>query len=195
MAPHGEPISKSSYVRTKNLSKPPRLSNDNLQRTMSDISFEWMNKDAISPIDSSNDLPPISEVENAKCECCGMSEEFTHEYIDRVRKKYSGKWICGLCSEAVKEEAEKNGGKNEEALSTHMCAHSKFNKFGRVYPVLYQAEAMREMLKKSARDGRGILRAKSISPRDKIVTKRGTTGIARSTSCIPAITKEINELN
>ncbi|PHU15072.1 hypothetical protein BC332_16277 [Capsicum chinense] len=86
MAPHGEPISKSSYVRTKNLSKPTRLSNDNLQRTMSDISFEWMNKDTITPINSSNDLPPISEVENAKCECCGMNEEFTHEYIDRVRK-------------------------------------------------------------------------------------------------------------
>ncbi|WMV35068.1 hypothetical protein MTR67_028453 [Solanum verrucosum] len=116
-----------------------------------------------------------------------MSDEFTHEYIDRVRKKYSGKWICGLCAEAVKEEAEKNGGKNEEALSSHMSSHSKFNKFGRAYPVLYQAEAMREMLKKS--------RAKSISPRDKNVIKKGTTGIARSTSCIPAITKEINELN
>ncbi|KAK4719192.1 hypothetical protein R3W88_017530 [Solanum pinnatisectum] len=191
MAPHGETIGKSSYVRTKNVTKPPRLSNDNLQRTMSDISFEW---NAICPIDSSN-LPPISEVENAKCECCGMSDEFTHEYINRVRKKYSGKWICGLCAEAVNEEAEKNGGKNEEALSTHMSSHSKFNKFGRVYPVLYQAEAMREMLKKSSRDGRGILRAKSISPRDKIVIKKGTTGIARSTSCIPAITKEINALN
>ncbi|MCD7452202.1 hypothetical protein HAX54_015483 [Datura stramonium] len=198
MAPHGETIiTKSSYVRTKNLSKPPRLSNDNLQRTMSDVSFEWMMSNR--PVDnSSNDptLTPISQVENAKCECCGMSEEFTHEYIDRVRKKYSGKWICGLCAEAVKEEAEKNGGKNEEALTTHMSACTKFNKFGRAYPVLYQAEAMREMFKKSTRDGRGILRAKSISPRDKIVQKKpGTAGIARSTSCIPAITKEINDLN
>ncbi|XP_059302537.1 uncharacterized protein LOC132054571 [Lycium ferocissimum] len=192
MAPHGETITKSSYVRTKHLSKPPRLSNDNLQRTMSDISFEWMSKDTTSPVDSN--LPPISEVENAKCECCGMSEEFTHEYIEKVRKKYSGKWICGLCTEAVKEEADKNGGKNEEALSTHMSACSKFNKFGRAYPVLYQAQAMREMLKKSTREGRGILRAKSISPRDKIVQKKGT-GIARSTSCISAITKEINDLN
>ncbi|CAN4098326.1 unnamed protein product [Withania somnifera] len=182
MAPHGETITKSSYVRTKNLSKPPRVSNDNLQRTMSDVSLEWMSKDAISPVDSSNDLPPISEVENAKCECCGMSEEFTREYIDRVRKKYSGKWICGLCAEA----------KNEEALSTHMSTHSKFNKFGRAYPVLYQAEAMREMLKKSTREGRGVLRAKTFSPRDKNVTKKGATGIARSASCIPAITKEIN---
>ncbi|KAK4375409.1 hypothetical protein RND71_006086 [Anisodus tanguticus] len=160
---------------------------------MSDISFEWMGKDVISPVDTN--FPPISEVENAKCECCGMSEEFTHEYIDKVRKKYSGKWICGLCVEAVKEEAEKNGGKNEEALNTHMSACSKFNKFGRAYPVLYQAEAMREMLKKSTREGRGILRAKSISPRDKIVQKKGTIGIARSTSCIPAITKEMNGLN
>ncbi|CAN4100139.1 unnamed protein product [Withania somnifera] len=194
MAPHGEAITKSSYVRTKNLSKPPRLSDDNLQRTISDISFDWICKDAITLVDSSNDLQPIAEVENVKCECCGMSEEFTREYIERVRKKYWGKWLCGLCTEAVKEEAEKNGGKNEEALSSHMSTHSKFNKFGRAYPVLYQAEAMREMLKKSTRDGRGVLRAKSFSPRDKMVTKKGTTGIPRSTSCIPAITKEINEL-
>ncbi|KAJ8560721.1 hypothetical protein K7X08_022581 [Anisodus acutangulus] len=160
---------------------------------MSDISFEWMSIDTISPIDTN--LPPISEVENAKCECCGMSEEFTHEYIEKVRKKYSGKWICGLCAEAVKEEAEKNGGKNEEALSTHMSACSKFNKFGRAYPVLYQAQAMRDMLKKSTREGKGILRSKSISQRDKTVQKKGTTGIARSTSCIPAITKEMDGLN
>ncbi|OIT28778.1 PREDICTED: uncharacterized protein LOC109212219 [Nicotiana attenuata] len=189
MAPHGESIA-TSYVRTQKLSKPPRLSNDNLQRTVSDISFEWMSKE-VSNVE--RDLPPISEVENAKCECCGMSEEFTHEYIDKVRKKYSGKWICGLCVEAVKEEAEKNGGKNEEALSSHMSACSKFNKFGRAYPVLNQAKAMREMLKRNTRDGKGILRAKSISPRDKIIPKKG--GIARSTSCIPAITKEMNDLN
>ncbi|XP_009593969.1 uncharacterized protein LOC107760554 [Nicotiana tabacum] len=187
MAPHGETIPSSNNIRTKNLSKPPRLSNDSLKRTMSDISFDWMNKE--DTIDESN-LPPISEVENAKCECCGMSEEYTSEYINRVRKMYSGKWICGLCADAVKEEAEKNGGKNEEALSVHMNACSKFNKFGRAYPVLYQAEAMREMYKKSTK---GIMRAKSISPRDRIIPKKG--GITRTNSCIPAITKEMNDLN
>ncbi|XP_059642838.1 uncharacterized protein LOC132284725 [Cornus florida] len=188
MAPHGEAIVRSSYTRTNNFTKPPRLSNDSLHRTVSDISFE-LSKEAAMDIN----LPPISEVEDAKCECCGMSEECTPEYIDRVRDKFLGKWICGLCAEAVKEEMEKNGGKTrEEALSAHMSACVRFNKFGRAFPVLSQAEAMREMLKKSTRlEGRGF-RAKSISPRDKGGQKKG--GIARSSSCIPAITREMNNL-
>ena len=184
--PNGEAI-VSSYARTNTFSKPPKLATDSLQRTVSDISFELSKED-----NGELTLPAISEVEDAKCECCGMSEECTPEYIKRVRDKFLGKWICGLCTEAVKEEIEKNGGKKEEALSTHMNACSRFNKLGRAYPVLFQAEAMREMLKKSTRDGRGY-RAKSISPRtDKTGQKIG--GIARSSSCIPAITREINDL-
>ncbi|XP_041002060.1 uncharacterized protein LOC121247713 [Juglans microcarpa x Juglans regia] len=185
MAPHGKAIA-SPYTRKNIFSKPPRLSSDGLQRTVSDISFE-LSKEGIDL-----ELPPVSEVEDARCECCGMCEECTPEYIDKVRNKFSGKWICGLCAEAVKEEVEKNGGNREEALSSHMSACVRFNKFGRAYPVLFQAEAMREMLKKSKSEGRGV-RAKSISPRDKgAVQKKG--GIARSSSCIPAIIREIADL-
>ena len=116
-----------------------------------------------------------------------MSEECTPEYVSRVRDKFLGKWVCGLCAEAVKEELEKNGGdKKEEALRAHMSACVSFNKYGRAFPVLYQAEAMKEMLKKSKLEGR---RGKSISPNDHKGEKKG--GIARSSSCIPAITREI----
>ncbi|XP_049377774.1 uncharacterized protein LOC125842517 isoform X1 [Solanum stenotomum] len=176
------------HNREETNKKPQKLAIDNgLQRTISDISFELSKEVALVVSDHNNIeknvLPPISEVEDAKCECCGMSEECTLEYVKRVKEKYSGKLICGLCSEAVKEEMEKNGGKKlEEALNEHMNACSKFNRLGRAYPVLYQAEAMREILKKS--------RAKSLSPRD--TQKKG--GIARSSSCIPAITKDINTL-
>ncbi|KAG5008699.1 hypothetical protein AAZX31_07G014800 [Glycine max] len=179
MAPHGE-----SFSRKSNMSKPQKLSSENLQRTVSDISFE-LTKEEIDDLK----LPTISEVENAKCECCGMCEECTPEYIDRVREKFNGKWVCGLCAEAVKEELEKNGGKKEEAVSAHMSACVRFNKYGRAFPVLFQAQAMKEMLKKNTLDGR---RAKSISPRDKGGAKKG--GIARSSSCIPAITREINDI-
>ncbi|KAF3649689.1 hypothetical protein FXO37_18867 [Capsicum annuum] len=179
MAPPGETVG--------NLNKPSPLSNESLKRTMSEISYEWMNDDD-TIIDAN--IPPISEVESAKCECCGMSDEYTPEYVDQVRKKYSGKWICGLCGDAVKEEAQKNGGKNEEALATHMSACNKFNNFGRAYPVLSQAEAMRKMLKKNTG---GIMRAKSISPKDRIMPKKG--GIARTNSCIPAITKDMSDLH
>ncbi|KAK7325154.1 hypothetical protein VNO77_29274 [Canavalia gladiata] len=178
MAPHGECLSRS------NMSKPPRHSSDHIQRTISDISFE-LNKEGIDLT-----LPPVSEVEDAKCECCGMCEECTPEYIERVRDKFLGKWVCGLCAEAVKEELEKNGGKKEEALSAHMSACVRFNKYGRAFPVLFQAEAMKEMLKKNTMEGR---RAKSFNPiREKGGQKKG--GIARSSSCIPAITRDINDL-
>ena len=166
------------------MSKPPGHSSDHIQRTFSDISFE-LAKEGIDNLT----LAPISEVEDAKCECCGMSEECTLEYIDRVRDKFLGKFVCGLCSEAVKEELEKNGGKKEEALSAHMSACVRFNKYGRAFPVLFQAEAMKEMLKKSKMEGR---RAKSFNPRDKGGPKK--EGIARSSSCIPAITRDMNDL-
>lgn len=183
MAPNGESL--GSYSRSSNFSKPPRLSTKSLQRTVSDISSE-QSKETIDV-----NLPPISEVEDAKCECCGMCEEYTLEYIQRVREKFSGKWICGLCAEAVKEEMEKNGGRREEALGAHMNVCVRFNRIGRAYPALFQADAMREILKKSTGlEGRGV-RAKSISPRDRGGSKKG--GIARSSSCIPAITKEITD--
>ncbi|XP_010267180.1 PREDICTED: uncharacterized protein LOC104604505 [Nelumbo nucifera] len=187
MAPHGETF-VGSYSRSNNFCKPPstsRLSNESLQRTVSDLSFE-LSKAAIDV-----KLPPISEIEDAKCACCGMSEECTPQYIQRVRDKFCGKWICGLCSEAVKEEVQKNGGKGEEALDAHMKACVRFNRIGRSYPVLYQADAMREIFRKSTMlEGRGV-RANSISSRDKASKKR--SGILRSSSCIPAITKEMGE--
>ncbi|PIN24707.1 hypothetical protein CDL12_02563 [Handroanthus impetiginosus] len=192
MAPNRD----STYLQpfTKNNTnvnqKPPKLSMDSLQRTISDISFELISQETLNNSDKTNTtppLPPISEVEDAKCECCGMSEECTPQYVKKLREKY-GQMICGLCSEAVKEEMEKNGGKRDEALHAHVSACAKFNRLGRAYPVLCQAEAMRNILRKN--------RAKSLSPRDKggtVNQKKG--GIARSSSCIPAITKEIRDLN
>ncbi|KAJ7951725.1 DUF1677 family protein [Quillaja saponaria] len=186
MAPLREAIA-SSFSRNNTITKPPRLSSDSLHRTVSDISSE-LSKEGINDLK----LPPITEVEDARCECCGMSEECTPEYIDRVRDKFLGKWICGLCAEAVKEEMEKNGGKKEEALNAHMNACFRFNKFDRAYPVLFQAEAMREMFKKSNLEGKGI-RAKSFNPRDNNGGLK-KAGIARSSSCIPAITRDMNNL-
>lgn len=168
----------STNTTTAAAKKPPRLSMESLRRTISDMSFELTAAEPAAGAAAA--LPPISEVEEAKCECCGMSEECTGEYVKRVREKYGGKMVCGLCSEAVKEEMEKNGGKREEALQEHMNACVRFNRVGRVYPVLSQAKAMRKVLKNS--------RGKSLSPRDP---KNAKGGIARSSSCISAmITKD-----
>lgn len=196
------------YTNKSKTNPPPRRRPkklppvESLQRTISDISFE-LAKEADHQIKlleqqatntSTSALPPISEVEDAKCECCGMCEECTPEYIRRVREKFMGKLICGLCSEAVKEEMGKNiggikKGGLEEALSEHMNACSRFNRFGRTHPVLFQAQAMKEILKRSC-----SARAanKSLSPRED-VSQRG--GIARSSSCIPAIMKDVYHSN
>ncbi|XP_020572594.1 uncharacterized protein LOC110019313 [Phalaenopsis equestris] len=131
-------------------------------------------------------LPQTSEVENAKCECCCMSEEFTKAYIKGVREKFSGHWICGLCCEAVKEEMEKMGGNKEEALHAHMSVCSKFNNIGRKQPVLYQAEAMREMLRRCSS------RARDPNLTGDSTEKMNKGGIMRTSSCIAAITKETN---
>ncbi|XP_076920544.1 uncharacterized protein LOC143581712 [Bidens hawaiensis] len=192
MAPDRDTLVTSYNAKNTptNRQKPSRLSTETLQRMVSDISFE-LSKEVDAVADQLK-LPPISEVEVAKCECCGMSEECTPEYIARVREKFQGKLICGLCSEAVKEEMEKSGGNIEEALSEHTRDCVRFNRFDRRNPVLFQAAAMKEMLKKSTRlDGR----AKSLSPRDH---KRGfgnvnKGGLARSSSCIPSITREMND--
>lgn len=188
LAPHMEnnTVSLHSDLIKSSVSKPRPLSMGSLQRTISDISFELSKESAI---DHHATLPPISEVvEDAKCECCGMSEECTPEYISQVRDNFLGKLICGLCAEAINEETEKNGGNREEALNDHMSACARFNRLGRTHPVLYQAEAMREILKKSSSRSR----AQSMSPRDE---KSGPSkgGIARSSSCIPAFAKEMRD--
>ncbi|XP_074287689.1 uncharacterized protein LOC141612839 [Silene latifolia] len=181
--PHGEATTLVSFPKppSDSFTRPPKLPNNGLKRTVSDFAFE-LSKEIDRELEESKAvLPVISEAaEDAKCECCGMSEEYTPEYIKNVRDKFLGKWICGLCSEAVKEEMGKNGGQCKEALETHMSHCVRFNKFGRAYPVLCQAEAMREIMKKSFRS-----RAKSLSPRDMKGVKKG--GITRSSSCMPSM--------
>lgn len=65
----------------------------------------------------------------AKCECCGLTEECTPEYIRRVRERYAGRWICGLCSEAVNDETSRSKRgvvSTDEALKRHMKFYQQF---------------------------------------------------------------------
>ncbi|XBI84061.1 hypothetical protein VPH35_092449 [Triticum aestivum] len=59
------------------------------------------------------------------CECCGLGEECTGEYIVRVRAYFGGRWLCGLCSESVKYEAGRSKRAAamgvEEAVRAHMA--------------------------------------------------------------------------
>ncbi|KAM7513523.1 hypothetical protein LguiA_003106 [Lonicera macranthoides] len=64
-----------------------------------------------------------SQLELIKCDSCGFTEECTISYISKIREKYQGKWICGLCDEAVKDEITRSGERiisSEEALNRHV---------------------------------------------------------------------------
>lgn len=62
------------------------------------------------------------EVKMVNCDSCGFAEDCTPEYIMQIREKYNGRWICGLCVEAVKDEVLRSDGKisTEEALERHI---------------------------------------------------------------------------
>ncbi|KAK9073855.1 hypothetical protein SSX86_006449 [Deinandra increscens subsp. villosa] len=65
------------------------------------------------------------DVKFVKCECCGFTEECTPTYIATVRESNHGRWICGLCEEAVKDEKERSCSE-EDALDRHMRFCRKF---------------------------------------------------------------------
>lgn len=92
--------------------------------------------------------------EAVSCECCGLEEECTGEYIGGVRDYFGGRWLCGLCSEAVKYEAGKcargAGGAAavpdvEEAVRAHMAICRTLKSHGG--PAGRVAEGMRQMLR------------------------------------------------
>lgn len=65
---------------------------------------------------------PPGEVQCVKCDSCGFTEDCTLAYISRVRERYQGRWICGLCVEAVKDEVSRSDRliSTEEALNRHI---------------------------------------------------------------------------
>ncbi|KAL9682964.1 hypothetical protein QQ045_014776 [Rhodiola kirilowii] len=56
---------------------------------------------------------------SVNCESCGFTEDCTPEYIAGVREMHQGRWICGLCAEAVKDEVRRSAEtiSTEEALN------------------------------------------------------------------------------
>ncbi|CAM0880249.1 unnamed protein product [Alopecurus aequalis] len=158
--------------------RPRRISMEGLQRAMSDLAIEFTKKAAV--LDAAARLPAVSEqVDDARCECCGMTEECSAEYVRRVRERYCGRWVCGLCAAAVSAEMDRSRTTTEVALAAHMSVCGQFNRLGRANPVLMQTEAMREILRK---------RGNSSSPRDS------AGRLTRTSSCIPAITKDLNSI-
>nr|GEX60531.1 cation exchanger 9 [Tanacetum cinerariifolium] len=99
------------------------------------------------------------ELSLAKCECCGLTRECNFEYIYKIRERYHGKWICGLCGEAIKDEISRG----EKLISTkeamarliNFCKESKpSNKM--TEPTIHLIAAMRQIMLRSLDSPRAL---------------------------------------
>ncbi|XVE65987.1 hypothetical protein DITRI_Ditri08aG0045000 [Diplodiscus trichospermus] len=90
------------------------------------------------------------EIESVRCECCGLKEDCTQDYIKDVKAKFDGKWLCGLCSEAVRDEVSRSKKQFgvEEAVKAHMSFCGKFKS----NPAVRVADGMRQMLRRRSGD-------------------------------------------
>ncbi|KAG6669070.1 hypothetical protein CIPAW_01G217100 [Carya illinoinensis] len=133
-----------------------------------------------------------NEVEFAACDCCGLTEECTPAYIARIRERYHGKWICGLCSEAIKDEIIRYERliSTEEAMTKHFNFCKTFKSSGSdppPNPTLHLIAAMRQILRRSLDSPRGGLRSEPTSPVNSDREIHAAPGFPRSGSCISSL--------
>ncbi|XP_051135351.1 uncharacterized protein LOC127254333 [Andrographis paniculata] len=131
-----------------------------------------------------------NEVDFAKCDCCGLTEECTPSYIETIRQRYGGKWICGLCAEAVKDEIVRCQKliSPDEAIDRHFSFCNKFRTSGPPQdPTAHLIRAMRQILMKSLESPKS-LRSMPSSPMNKggELKLKGTV-LARSESCMSSL--------
>ncbi|CAK9872012.1 unnamed protein product [Sphagnum jensenii] len=130
---------------------------DNMVETFSQFSL------TVTEEEEEEDSSSSSREIVSKCECCGLAEECTAAYMEKTKALFCGRFVCGLCSEAVKEERRRLGGGGgggdsddaatapgmEEALFSHMKVCIKFNTSTRADPAAHLATAMRQILRRS----------------------------------------------
>ncbi|KAL5218960.1 hypothetical protein ABZP36_019644 [Zizania latifolia] len=106
----------------------------------------------------------VESVAVMSCECCELEEECTGEFIGGVRAYFGGRWLCGLCSEAVKYEAGKCSPRApdvEEAVRAHMAFCRMLKRGG---PAERVAEGMCQMLRTASGRQRRASSSSSSSP-------------------------------
>ncbi|XP_030473423.1 uncharacterized protein LOC115691026 [Syzygium oleosum] len=105
---------------------------------------------------SSMPVPNIDpESSIAVCDCCGLTEECTPAYIECVRERHNGKWICGLCAEAVKDEILRDN-ESQKAVGTEeamaklrsFCKRSSDSTGPPPNPTVLLISAVRQILKR-----------------------------------------------
>jgi Protein of unknown function (DUF1677) len=73
-------------------------------------------------------LVRAQDLVSATCECCGLTEECTSGYVNKIRERHLGRWICGLCAEAVRYEMHRSRWNIpiEEAIDRHVGFLKRF---------------------------------------------------------------------
>ncbi|KAM1528848.1 hypothetical protein ACFX14_018086 [Malus domestica] len=130
--------------------------------------------------------PPPIEVECVKCASCGFTEDCTPAYISRVRDRYQGRWICGLCVEAVKDEVLRSDRliSSEEALNRHINFCKKFRSQKETeHPILAMGRVFRRSL-----DTPRALRSNSSTTLGEVEGVRSPP-LVRSGSCFPSLSR------
>ncbi|KAI9192728.1 hypothetical protein LWI28_027081 [Acer negundo] len=144
-----------------------------------------------SPPTTTKASPQVVEVESVKCDSCGFTEDCTPPYIRRVRDRYKGKWLCGLCTEAVKDEVVRSNRliSMEEAFNRHTNFYNNFRSnahLGIEHPISALVKIMRKGL-----DSTRPLRSNSTGLLPNIKPDKAVTGssLSRSGSCFSAISR------
>ncbi|XP_022749982.1 uncharacterized protein LOC111299194 [Durio zibethinus] len=122
---------------------------------------------AIAGSDTQNPPSKVTapiEIHCVKCESCGFTEECTPTYIMRVRERYQGRWICGLCIEAVKDEALRSDTviSIEEALDRHISFCKKFRASSPLDETEHPISAMGRILRRCLDSPRALRSNSSI---------------------------------
>ncbi|KAL5976786.1 hypothetical protein ACLOJK_021120 [Asimina triloba] len=144
------------------------MNDQRLRRAISDITIQ------VEKITEDFNKHGQVDVEKAECECCGFSDDYTPAYICHIKNSYGGKWVCGLCSEAVKEQMSRAPwAAMKEAVDSHATFCKKYNSTTRLNPKLSLAGDMREIARRSSQN--------------RISKKIHPSMIARTYSCNPRI--------
>ncbi|KAK9099077.1 hypothetical protein Syun_026122 [Stephania yunnanensis] len=113
-----------------------------------------------------NKLIDAKTIERVECRCCGHFEDCTPDYINDVKNSHCGKWVCGLCSEAVKDKLLRAPA-GSVTLEEVVDSHTDFCLTTRLNPKLSLAWAMKDIAQRSSRQ-RASLMVKSSSLVPKI---------------------------
>ncbi|KAL1326102.1 hypothetical protein HN51_036133 [Arachis hypogaea] len=142
--------------------------------------------------------PPQTPAENTecvKCDSCGFSEDCTPAYITRLRHRYQGRWLCGLCIEAVKEESMRSERdiSTEEALNRHMKVCTQFRTLLSV-PSLHETEHPisalgRVILRRMDSSPRRHLRSNSVGSLHPVNAVGPSSSLLRTGSCFPSLSR------